>query len=152
MIWDHKYVFGFSPKNTPFVVDSLLCSERFFSEYSSFPLSSKTNIPNSNSTRNQSRRRTSLWMCYLQIIIDLFIDLFIISKFDRCPSKLVRMKRQSPKLPLHWDTLFREILKGSFDRGVPPWCEPSVKPWPRLKTKIVHFTTLFKKRDPILWP
>ena len=27
-----------------FVVDSLLCSERFFSGYSGFPLSSKTNI------------------------------------------------------------------------------------------------------------
>ena len=32
-------------KNTfPFVVDSLLCSKRFFSGYSGFPLSSKTNI------------------------------------------------------------------------------------------------------------
>jgi len=29
-----------------FVVGSLLCSERFFSEYSGFPLSSKTNISN----------------------------------------------------------------------------------------------------------
>ena len=36
-----------------FVVGSLLCSERFFSGYSGFPLSSKTNIPNSNSTSNQ---------------------------------------------------------------------------------------------------
>ena len=36
-----------------FVVGSLLCSERFFSGYSSFPLSSKTNIPNFNSIRNQ---------------------------------------------------------------------------------------------------
>ena len=36
-----------------FVVGSLLCCERFFSGYSGFPLSSKTNISNSNSTRNQ---------------------------------------------------------------------------------------------------
>ena len=36
-----------------FVVGSLLCSERFFSGYSGFPLSSKTNIPNFNSIRNQ---------------------------------------------------------------------------------------------------
>ena len=33
------------------VVGSLPCSERFSSGYSSFPL--KTNIPNSNSTKNQ---------------------------------------------------------------------------------------------------
>ena len=32
-----------------FDVGSLLCSERFFSGYSGFPLSSKTNILNSNS-------------------------------------------------------------------------------------------------------
>ena len=37
-----------------FVVGSLLCSERFFSGYSGFPLSSKKpTFPNSNSTRNQ---------------------------------------------------------------------------------------------------
>ena len=36
-----------------FVVGSLLFSERFFSGYSSFPLSPKTTFPNFNSTRNQ---------------------------------------------------------------------------------------------------
>ena len=36
-----------------FVVGSLPCCERFFSGYSGFPLSPKTNFPNSNSTRNQ---------------------------------------------------------------------------------------------------
>ena len=36
-----------------FVVGSLPCSKRFFSGYSGFPLSSKTNISNSYSTRNQ---------------------------------------------------------------------------------------------------
>ena len=36
-----------------FVVGSLLCSERFFSGYTGFPLSSKTNIPNFASIRNQ---------------------------------------------------------------------------------------------------
>ena len=35
-----------------FVVGSRPCSERFFSWYSSFPLSSKTNFPNSNSIQN----------------------------------------------------------------------------------------------------
>ena len=37
----------------PFVVGSLFCSDMFFSGYSGFPLSSKTDISNSNSTRNQ---------------------------------------------------------------------------------------------------
>ena len=36
-----------------FVVGSFPFSERFFSGCSGFPLSPKTNIPNSNSTRNQ---------------------------------------------------------------------------------------------------
>ena len=36
-----------------FVVGSLIYSERFFSWYSGFPLSSKLTLSNSNSTRNQ---------------------------------------------------------------------------------------------------
>ena len=84
MIWDHKSVFGFSPKiETPWtVVDSLLCSEKFFSEYSGFPSPQKPTFPNSNLTRNQARRRTTLCMCYLQIIIYLFIYLF--NKVNSC--------------------------------------------------------------------
>ena len=39
-----------------FVVGSLLCSERFFSGYSGFPLSSKPTLPNSNSIRNVRTR------------------------------------------------------------------------------------------------
>ena len=62
-----------------FVVGSLLCSERFSSEYSGLPLSSKTNIPKFQFDQESGRRRTTLWMCYLQIIIIyyLFIYLFI---------------------------------------------------------------------------
>ena len=60
-----------------FVVGSLLCSERFFSGYSSFPLSSKTNIFKFQFDQESGRQRTTLWMCYLQIIIYLFIYLFI---------------------------------------------------------------------------
>ena len=52
-----------------FVVGSLPCSERFFSEYSGFPLSSKTNIFKFQFDQESGRRRTTLWMCYLQIII-----------------------------------------------------------------------------------
>ena len=61
-----------------FVVGSLLCSDRFFSGYSGFPLSSKTSISKFQFDQESGRRRTTLWMCYLQIIIYyLFIYLFI---------------------------------------------------------------------------
>ena len=55
-----------------FVVGSLLCSERFFSGYSGFPLCSKTNISKFQFGQESGRRRTTLWMCYLQIFIYLF--------------------------------------------------------------------------------
>ena len=55
-----------------FVVGSLLCSERFFSGYSGFPLSSKINISNSNSTRDQ--------VDYMDVL-PLNHNLFIISLF-----------------------------------------------------------------------
>ena len=58
-----------------FVVGSLLCSERFFSGYSGFPLSSKTNIFKFQFDQESGRQRTTLWMCYLLIIIYL-ISLF----------------------------------------------------------------------------
>ena len=61
-----------------FVVGSLLCSERFFSRYSGFPLSSKTNISKFQFDQESGRRKTTLWMCYLQIIIYLFV--YFISK------------------------------------------------------------------------
>ena len=64
-----------------FVVGSLLCSERFFSGYSGFHLSSKTNISRFKFDQESSRRRTTWWMCYLQTIIYLlflFIYLFFI--------------------------------------------------------------------------
>ena len=61
-----------------FVVGSPPCSERFFSEYSGFPLSSKTNISKFQFDQESDRRRTTMWMCYLQIVIYyLFIYLFI---------------------------------------------------------------------------
>ena len=59
-----------------FVVGSLPCSERFFSGYSGFPLSSKTNISKFQFDQESGKRRTTMWMCYLQIVIYLFI-LFI---------------------------------------------------------------------------
>ena len=56
-----------------FGVGSLPCSERFFSGYSGFPLSLKTNISKFQFNQESDRRRTTLWMCYLQIIIYLVI-------------------------------------------------------------------------------
>ena len=45
------------------------------SEYSSFPLSSKTNISKFQFDQESGRPRTILWMCYLQIIIIIIIIL-----------------------------------------------------------------------------
>ena len=55
-----------------FVVGSLPCSERFFSRYSSFPLSSKTNISKFQFDQ-ESGSTSTMWMCYLKIVIYLFI-------------------------------------------------------------------------------
>ena len=61
-----------------FVVGCLPCSERFFSGYSGYPLSSKTRISKFQFDQELGRRKTTLWMRYLQIIIYLFhIYLFI---------------------------------------------------------------------------
>ena len=62
---------------TESVVRSLPCSERFFFGYSGFPHSSKTNISKFQFAQESGRRRTTLWMCYLQIIIHVFIYLVI---------------------------------------------------------------------------
>ena len=66
-----------------FVVGSLPYSERFFSGYSGFPLSSKTSISKFQFDQESVRRRTTLWMCYLKIIIYLFnsIDAKTVSSF-----------------------------------------------------------------------
>ena len=54
------------------LVGSLPCSERFFSGYSGFPLSSKTNISKFQFDQESGRQRTTMWMCYLQFVIYLF--------------------------------------------------------------------------------
>ena len=59
-----------------FVVGSLPCSERFFSGYSGFPLSSKTNISKSQFDKESGRRETTSWMYYFQIIIYYLFYLF----------------------------------------------------------------------------
>ena len=86
-----------------FVVGSLLFSERFFSGYSGFPLSSKTkNSMNCKFQFDQESGQTkNHFVDVLPPNYQLFIHLFIISKFDRRPSKLVKINRQSSKLPPH---------------------------------------------------
>ena len=56
-----------------FVVGSLPCSERYFSWYSSFPPSSKSNISKFQFDQESGRRRIIMWMCYLQLVIYIFI-------------------------------------------------------------------------------
>ena len=63
--WCHMWV--------EFVVGSLLCSERFLSGYSGFPFFSKINISKFQFDQESGRRRMTLWMCYFQIIIYVFI-------------------------------------------------------------------------------
>ena len=72
-----------------FVVGSPPCSERFFSWYSGFPLSSKTNISKFQFDQESGRRRT-MWMCFLQIVIYLFIYLFIYRMYLLCLQTLDR--------------------------------------------------------------
>ena len=61
-----------------FVVGSLPCSERFFSGYSGFLLSSKTNISKFQLDQESGRRRTTMW----QIVIYLFIFIYYLFTFD----------------------------------------------------------------------
>ena len=59
-----------------FVVSYLPYCERFFSVFSGFPLSSKTNISKFKFEQESGRRKTTCWMCYLQIIIIIIYYLF----------------------------------------------------------------------------
>ena len=72
-----------------FVVGSLPCSKGFFSGFSGFPPSAKTNTPNSNSIRNLWTNSHSVDVP-LQILIYLFIYLTVIW----CPSKFIRIIRK----------------------------------------------------------
>ena len=64
------------PASTPYV--GLVCFwfspllREVFSGYSGFPLSLKTNISKFQFDQESGRRRTTLWMCYLQIIIYIY--------------------------------------------------------------------------------
>ena len=66
-----------------FVVGSLPCSEKFFSGYSGFPLSSKTNIFKFQFDQESGRRRTTMWMCYLQIVL---LVVYLFNRFSQADS------------------------------------------------------------------
>ena len=74
-VWRHMWV--------EFVVGSLLCSERFFSGYSGFPLSSKTNISKFQFDQDQVVEEP---LCGCATSKSLFIYLFICYVFDLQPS------------------------------------------------------------------
>ena len=71
-----------------FVVGSLVFSERFFSGYSCFSHSSKTNISKFQFDQESGRRRTTMWMCYLQIVM-IFIYLVSLSELSSPADRLL---------------------------------------------------------------
>ena len=87
-VWCHMWV--------EFVVGSLPCSNRFFSGYSSFSLSSKTSISKFQFDQESGRWRTTMWMCYLQIVIYficffLYFEVYTISEYNEQWVALLRM-------------------------------------------------------------
>ena len=70
-----------------FIVRSLLCSEKFFSGYSGFPLSSKTNISKFPFDPDFSGRIATLWKCHYKFLLLL---LFLLLFHWRC-SQMVRL-------------------------------------------------------------
>ena len=93
-----------------FVVGSLLCSERFFSGYSGFPLSSKTSIFKFQFDQELGRRRTTLWMCYLQIvIIIIIIIIIIINTIIKCGHRTVYTAGFLKTLPPNQSSIFSSV-------------------------------------------
>ena len=89
-----------------FVDGPLPCAERFFSGYSGFPLSSKTNISKFHFDQESGRQRTTLCMCYLQIFIYLFIY-YLLLKLNRGshkshPSCCMRISMRPPSGTSHY--------------------------------------------------
>ena len=80
-----------------FVVGSLPCPERFFSGYSGFPVSPKTNTSKFQFDQESGGRRTTLRMSYLQITIYLFYSFkwtsSLISQVAKCRVRVCTDKR-----------------------------------------------------------
>ena len=108
----------------------------FFSGYSAFPLSSKTNISNSNSTRNQVDEEPlcrcatskSLFIYFIEVFIYLF-NISWPSSFSGCQFVLFSVLRHSAVhsaivfLPLVWLWSRREKCKNRSVFRVSAECE-----------------------------
>ena len=105
----------------------LSLAPRGFSPYSGFPLSSKTNISKFQFDQESGRRRTTSWMCFLQIIIYLFVYLFIYNKcyqyVNTTPAhtmrKYVLLKVNCRDVALALSQ--SELTKGLRNQGIAGW-------------------------------
>ena len=93
-----------------FVVGSLLCSERFFSGYSGFPLFSKTSISKFQFDQELGRRRTDVLPPnhYYLFIYLLFIHLWVTCTFQA--------------LRYHLTTLTHFLTRDIRNAGLPRCC------------------------------
>ena len=106
-----------------FVVGSLLCFERFFSGYSGFPLSSKTNSYKFHLDQESGRRRITLWRCYLQIIVYLLLFIYLrgfhcIPKMFIMSSSISREQGRSGHFFLSWTTVPVFCKLSSCSKGI----------------------------------
>ena len=118
-----------------FVVGSLPCSERFFSGYSGFPLSSKTSISKFQFDQESGRRRTTLWMCYLQIVIFYFYNYLFISYLPsaaRAESDKINQRQMRDKMARH-----KQCQKLGENRNADLTAAQGVTP----QTFLIHNTT-----------
>ena len=103
-----------------FVVGSLPFSERFFSGYSGFPLSSKTNISKFKFDQESGRRRTTMWMYYLQIVIYSFIYLALLADFFPFSANAEPGLRLTSTRPLSFASqLWRPLLRAASGESSP---------------------------------
>ena len=107
-----------------FVVGSLPCSERFFSGYSGFPLSSKTNISKFQFDQQPGRRRTTLWICYIQIFIIIIIIIIIISSIISAQFRSISKA--------HLNNLLKKMREGML-KMAPSFLSSPVQDWPTSK-------------------
>jgi len=92
-----------------FVVGCLPCSERFFSGYYGYSLSSKTSISKIQFDQEFGRRRTTLWVRCLQIIIYLFIYLYGVALVVRCLSCSCLFSKCRSKIMNFYFVIFQGI-------------------------------------------
>ena len=106
-----------------FVVGSLLCSWRFFCGYYGFPLSSKTNISKFQFDQEPGRRRTTLWICYLQIFIIIIIIIIIISVIS---AQFLSISKA------HLNNLLKKMTE-RMSKMAPSFLSSPVQDWPTSK-------------------